>query len=41
MSVKRKLIIVAGAGSSIEFGMPSVNAVHDDVLLKSADEVFY
>jgi len=35
MSAKRKLIIVAGAGSSLEFGMPSVEDVHK-ILLKSA-----
>jgi hypothetical protein len=27
MESKRKLLVVAGAGSSIDFGMPSVDAV--------------
>jgi hypothetical protein len=32
MGVKRKLLIVAGAGSAIEFGMPSVDGIHDFLL---------
>jgi hypothetical protein len=36
---KRKLLVVAGAGSTLEFGMPSSNCIHD-IFLRSAAEHF-
>lgn len=36
---RKKLLIVAGAGSSIEFGMPSVGDIHP-LLLQSASQFF-
>ncbi len=39
MTEKRKLLVVAGAGASVDFGMPSVGGVHD-FLLKKAQELF-
>lgn len=32
MTQKKKLLVVTGAGSSLEFGMPSVSRVHEDFL---------
>ena len=37
---RKKLLVVAGAGAAVEFGMPSVNGVHE-LLLKSAAKYFF
>lgn len=36
MTQKKKLLVVSGAGSSVDFGMPSVNRIHDDFLAWAA-----
>lgn len=37
MTKKKKLLVVTGAGSSLEFGMPSVNRIHSDFLKWAQD----
>ncbi|CAJ6186289.1 Uncharacterised protein [Burkholderia pseudomallei] len=32
MTQKKKLLVVSGAGASLDFGMPSVNKIHEDFL---------
>jgi len=36
MTQKKKLLVVSGAGSSLDFGMPSVNQIHSDFLTWAA-----
>lgn len=36
---RKKLLVVAGGGAALDFGMPSVNGVHD-LLLESAAQYF-